>query len=259
MSEPVHPTAIVHPEAELAPGVRVGPYAVIGAGVRIDADTEVGPHAVIEGPTSIGRGNRIFPFASLGQAPQDLKYRGERTTLVVGDENLIREFVTLNRGTVGGGGETRIGDRNLLMAYVHVAHDCRVGDDTVFANAATIAGHVVIEDRVILGGMAAVGQFVRLGNGAFVAAGSMVSQDVPPFCLARGDRARLYGLNLVGLRRRGMAPATIRALEKAYRTVFRSGLTLDEACAQALHDAPDAAEVAQLVQFLRSCERGLTR
>jgi UDP-N-acetylglucosamine acyltransferase len=259
MSPPIHPTAVVHPEAELAPGVRIGPYAVIAAGVRIGEGTEVGPHAVIEGPTLLGRDNRVFPFASLGQAPQDLKYRGERTTLTIGDGNNFREFVTVNRGTSGGGGDTRVGDHNLFMAYVHVAHDCKVGNRTVFANNATLAGHVEIEDFVVVGGMAAVGQFARVGESAFVAAGAMVSLDVPPYCLAQGDRAKLFGLNVVGLRRRGLTRDQIHCIESAYRTAFRSGLTLDEACRRITEEMPDVPEVAKFVSFLRRCERGVTR
>jgi UDP-N-acetylglucosamine acyltransferase len=259
MSPPIHPNAVIHPEAEVAPGVRVGAFAVVGAGVRIGEGTEVGSHSVLEGPTIIGRDNKIFPFAAIGQAPQDLKYKGERTTLVIGDGNSFREFVTLNRGTVGGGGETRIGDNNLLMAYVHVAHDCRVGNRVVFANNATLAGHVHVESHVVLGGMAAVGQFVRIGEGAFLGAGSMISLDVPPNCLAQGDRARLLGLNVVGLRRRGYSREQIHLLESAYRIAFRSGLTLDEACARIEEEIPDMPEVAHFADFLRRCQRGVTR
>jgi UDP-N-acetylglucosamine acyltransferase len=259
VSPAVHPTAVVHPEAEIAPGVRLGPYAVVGGGVRVGEGSEIGAHAVIEGPATFGRQNRIAPFAALGGPPQDLKYKGERTSLCVGDGNTFREFVTVNRGTTGGGGETRIGDGNLFMAYVHVAHDCRVGNRTILANNATLAGHVVVEDHVVMGGMAAVGQFVRVGESAFLAAGSMVSLDVPPYCLAQGDRARLLGLNVVGLRRRGFSKETLRFLESAYRIAFRSGLTLDDACARIMDEMPDVGPVAHFVEFLRAAKRGITR
>ena len=199
----VHPTAVVAPGARLHPTVEVGPFAVIGPQVTIGAGTTVGPHAVIEGRTRLGERNRVFQFASVGAQPQDLKYAGEDSALEIGNENLIREFTTLHKGTTGGGGVTRIGDRNLFMAYAHVAHDCQVGNGCVFANAATLGGHVEVGDHVILGGLAAVHQHTRIGRHAFVAGGAMVVMDVPPFCTAQGDRAELVGVNSIGLARHG--------------------------------------------------------
>jgi UDP-N-acetylglucosamine acyltransferase len=266
MSEPhvdpsaqVHPSAVVHPSARVGAGARIGPFAVVGEHVEVGAETEIRSHAVIEGPTTLGPRNIVFPFASLGTAPQDLKWRGEPTTLHIGEGNQFREFTTVNRGTVGGGGKTRIGDHNLFMAYVHVAHDCAVGSRTVFANNATLAGHVVVDDFVVLGGMAAIGQFVRIGESAFLGAGAMVSLDVPPYCLAQGDRARLLGLNVVGLRRRGISKDRIHELQSAYRIAFRSGLTLEEACSRISDEIAESPEVQRFVRFLRSSEKGITR
>jgi UDP-N-acetylglucosamine acyltransferase len=259
MAIAIHPTAVVHPEAVLEDSVRVGPYAVIGAKVHIGPETEIGAHAVIEGPTTLGRANRVYPFVSLGQPPQDLKYRGEPTVLTIGEGNTFREFVTVHRGTQGGGGETRIGDHNLFMAYAHVAHDCRVGSHVVFVNNATLAGHVSVDDHAVLAGKSAVGQFLRVGESAFLAAGAMVSLDVPPFCIAQGDRARLLGLNVVGLRRRGFSRETIQQIDEAYQIVFTSALGLDEACARLETELADVPEVARFVAFLRGCQRGPMR
>lgn len=258
-SAQIHPSAIVHPGARLGAGVKLGPFAVIGDGVELGAGCDIRSHAVLEGPTVLGRDNLVYPFASIGSAPQDLKYRGEPTTLHIGDGNQFREFVTINRGTQGGGGDTTIGHENLFMAYVHVAHDCHVGNRTVFANNATVAGHVTIGDFAILSGLAAVGQFVRVGEGAFLGAGAMVSLDVAPFCMAQGDRAKLIGLNSVGLERRGVPAERIEALERAYRLVFREGHGLDEALLRLEALELQTPEITQLVQFLRKCERGLTR
>ena len=225
----IHPTAVIAPGARLDSTLEVGPYAVIGPRVTIGPGTTVGPHAVIEGRTRIGAGNRIFQFASVGAQPQDLKYAGEDTELQLGDQNLVREFTTLHIGTSGGGGVTRIGNRNLFMAYAHVAHDCQVGSDCVLANAATLGGHVEIGDHVILGGLAAVHQFTRIGQHAFVAGGSMVVMDVSPFCTAQGDRAELVGVNSIGLARRGFTEEQIGRLKDAYRILFRSKLPVEEA------------------------------
>ncbi len=255
----VHPTAIVDPGATLAPGVRVGPYAIIGPDVSIGEGTNVGGHVVIEGRTSIGRDNQIFPFASLGGDPQDLKYGGEPTRLEIGDRNKIREFATMNRGTEVGGGVTRIGDDNLFMAYSHVAHDCRVGDHVVMANAATLAGHVTIEDHAIIGGLVAIHQYSRIGESAILGGGAMVSLDVPPFCVAAGDRARLHGLNVIGLQRRGFDKATISDLRGAYRILFQSSLKLREAIARLRERYPDSARVEQLARFVETSERGVCR
>lgn len=255
----VHATAIVHPEAQLHPTVEVGPYAIIGARVKIGAGTTVGPHTVIDGDTTIGERNRIFHHASIGAAPQDLKYAGEPTRLVIGDENQIREFTTLHIGTAGGGGVTRIGSRNLFMAYSHVAHDCVVANGCVLANSVALAGHVEVADFVILGGLSAVHQFTRIGKHAFIAGGSMVAMDVPPYCTAQGDRAELAGLNTVGLSRHGMTEDQIGRVKDAYRILFRSKLGLNEAMTRLKAEHGGHAEIDHLLDFIASSKRGITR
>jgi UDP-N-acetylglucosamine acyltransferase len=256
---PVHPTAVVAPGAELDESAQIGPYAVIGPKVRIGAGTTVGPHAVIEGDTTIGKNNRIFQLAAIGAIPQDLKYAGEPTRLEIGDENQIREFTTLHVGTAGGGGVTRVGHRNLFMAYSHVAHDCQVGNGCVFANCAALGGHVVVEDHVICGGLSGIHQFVRLGRYAFVAAGGSVTMDVPPYCTVHGDRAVLAGLNTVGLSRHGFTPEQIARIKEAYRTIFRSKLGLREALAQVRAEHGRHPEVEHFLQFIEGSERGIVR
>ncbi len=243
--------------AELDSTVEVGAGAVIGAHVRIGARTVIGPYAVIEGDTTIGSGNRIFQFASVGAEPQDLKYRGERSRLVIGDDNRIREFTTIHRGTEGGGMETRIGNRVLLMNYAHVAHDCSIGDDSIIANSTELAGHCVLEEWVVTAGMCGVHQFSRIGAHAIVAAGSKVAQDVPPYAMVAGDRARLVGVNTTGLERRGFSPATIAALRGAFRTLFYGKLLRDEAMRRVLADAGEIAEVRRLVDFIAHSTRGV--
>jgi UDP-N-acetylglucosamine acyltransferase len=255
----VHPTAVVGPGAKLHPTVEVGPYAVIGGQVTIGAGTTVGPHAVIEGRTRIGERNKVFQFASVGAQPQDLKYAGEDSALEIGDENLIREFTTLHKGTTGGGGVTRIGNGNLFMAYAHVAHDCQVGNGCVLANAATLGGHVEVGDHVILGGLAAVHQFTRIGKHAFVAGGAMVVMDVPPFCTAQGDRAELVGVNSIGLARHGYTEEQIGRVKEAYRILFRSKLPLEEAVERLRTELGDQSEIQALLSFVTSSQRGLTR
>lgn len=255
----VHPTAIVHPEARLHESVDVGPYAVIGPKVTLGAGTVIGPHTVIEGRTTIGERNRIFQFASVGAVPQDLKYGGEDTELVIGDGNQIREFTTLNIGTAGGGGLTKIGNQNLFMAYSHVAHDCRVGSGCVVANSAALAGHVVLEDHVILGGLSAVHQFTRIGRHAFIAGGAMVAMDVPPYCTAQGDRAELAGLNTVGLTRHGYTEDQVRRIKDAYKILFRSKLGLNEAISKLKAEYGGHTEIDVLLEFVSGSERGLTR
>ncbi|HET7005235.1 MAG TPA: acyl-ACP--UDP-N-acetylglucosamine O-acyltransferase, partial [Candidatus Binatia bacterium] len=241
----IHPTAVVDPHAELASDVEIGPYVVIGTNVKIADGTKIRSHAVIDGITTIGRGNVIFPFATVGTIPQDLKYRDEPSELVIGDNNTIREFASLNPGTVGGGMITRVGSQNLLMMYCHIAHDCIVGNRNVIANGATLGGHVVIEDNVIVGGLVGIHQFVRIGTGAILGAGSMVSKDVPPFCNATGDRAKLHGLNVEGMKRRGFDQAKIDAIHKAYRIVFRSKLKISEALEKIRQELPALPELDQ--------------
>lgn len=255
----VHPTAVVHPGARLHESVEVGPYSIIGERVTIGAGTRVGPHAVIEGRTTVGERNRIFPFASVGGAPQDLKYAGEDTQLIIGDGNTIRESATLNIGTAGGGGVTRVGSNNLFMAYSHVAHDCVVGNGCIVANSVALAGHVHVEDFVILGGLSAVHQFTRLGKHAFIAGGSMVTMDVPPYCTAQGDRAELAGLNVVGLQRHGFSEEQLSRIKEAYKVLFRSKLVLAEAVARLKEEMGGHPEIDYLVDFVNQSKRGLTR
>jgi UDP-N-acetylglucosamine acyltransferase len=255
----VHPTAVVHPDAQLHETVEVGPLSVIGPKVRIGAGTRVGPHAVIEGRTTLGARNRVFQFASLGAAPQDLKYAGEDTELVIGDENQIREFTTLHIGTAGGGGVTRIGNRNLFMASSHVAHDCVVGNGCILANSAALGGHVVVEDHVIFSGLTAVHQFTRIGKHAFIAGGSMVVMDVPPYCMAQGDRAELVGLNTVGLERHGFTEEQIGRIKEAYRILFRSKLQMAEALSRLKAELGGHPEIDHLADFISQSKRGLTR
>jgi UDP-N-acetylglucosamine acyltransferase len=255
----VHPTAVVHPDAQLHETVEVGPLSVIGPKVRIGAGTRVGPHVVIEGRTTLGAGNRVFQFASLGAVPQDLKYAGEDTELVIGDENQIREFTTLHIGTAGGGGVTRIGHRNLFMANSHVAHDCVVGNGCILVNSAALGGHVLVEDSVIISGLTAVHQFTRIGKHAFVAGGSMVVMDVPPYCMAQGDRAELAGLNTVGLERHGFTEAQIGRIKEAYKILFRSKLQIAEALARLKAEYGGQPEIDHLVDFISQSKRGVTR
>ncbi|MFL5345231.1 MAG: acyl-ACP--UDP-N-acetylglucosamine O-acyltransferase [Hyalangium sp.] len=255
----VHPTAVVHPDAQLHDTVEVGPFSVIGPKVRIGAGTRVGPHVVIEGRTTLGARNRVFQFSSLGAAPQDLKYAGEDTELVIGDENQIREFTTLHIGTAGGGGVTRVGNRNLFMASSHVAHDCVVGNGCILANSAALGGHVVVEDHVIFSGLTAVHQFTRVGKHAFVAGGAMVVMDVPPYCMAQGDRAELVGLNTVGLERHGFTEAQIGRIKEAYKILFRSKLQIAEALARLKAEFGGQPEIDHLVEFISQSKRGLTR
>jgi len=255
----VHPTAIVDARAEIDGDVQIGPYCVIGAGVRIGKGCRVHSHAVISGRTTLGEGNVVFPFASIGDTPQDLKYKGEPSELLIGNRNTIREYVSLNPGTTGGGMVTRVGDQNLLMMQCHIAHDCLLGDRNVVANGATLGGHVVIEDFVIVGGLVGIHQFVRIGTGAIVGAGSMVSKDVPPYCNATGDRAKLHGLNLEGLKRRGFDKTVIALLRKAYRIVFQSALRTEDALKKIREELPSIPEIEKFVSFIAQSQRGVCR
>jgi len=259
VSRQVHATAVVDPHAELGEGVVVGPHAVIGAEVTIGDGTEVGAGAQIGGPTTIGRENRIFPHAVIGFAPQDLKFGGERTTLAIGDRNAIREFATIHRGTAKGGGITRIGSDNLLMVYSHIAHDCLVGDRTIFANCGTLAGHVEIEDDVVIGAFSAVHQFCRVGRHAYLGGYTRLVQDGPPFQKIVGIRAACYGLNRVGLRRKGFNLETLRVLESAYRIFLRSGLNLTHALDRLRGELGGHPEVQYLIRFIEGSRRGVLR
>ncbi len=256
----VHPTAILASGAEVDPSCEIGPYAVIGPAVKMGRRNVVGAHAVIEGDTTFGEGTRVFPHACLGQIPQDLKFGGEKTRLVVGDRNQFREFTTVHVGTAGGGGVTRIGNGCLFMANSHVAHDCQVGDACILANSVPLAGHVTLEDHVILGGLSGVHQFTRVGRLAFVAAGPVVLQDVAPYAVVRGMRAEVAGVNVVGLERRGFDAEAIARIKEAHRLVFRQGLGLREACLALRERFGDRPDVAHLAAFLEGVgERGLTR
>jgi len=255
----VHPTAIVDARAEIDGDVEIGPHCVIGAGVRIGKGCRVHSHAVITGRTTLGEGNVVFPFATIGDTPQDLKYKGEPSELLIGNRNTIREYVSLNPGTTAGGMVTRVGDQNLLMMQCHIAHDCLLGDRNVVANGATLGGHVVIEDFVIVGGLVGIHQFVHIGTGAILGAGSMVSKDVPPYCNATGDRAKLHGLNLEGLKRRGFDKTVIALLRKAYRIVFQSALRTEDALKKIREELPSIPEIEKFVSFIAQSRRGVCR
>lgn len=255
----IHPTAIVHPNAKLAEGVQVGAFTVIGEHVEIDAGTTIGPHVVIEGHTRIGKNNRIFQFNSLGSIPQDKKYKGEPTRLEIGDNNLIRECCTFNTGTVQDIGYTRIGNNNWIMSYVHIAHDTIVGNDTVLANNVQLAGHVHIDDFAILGGFSGVHQFCRVGAHVMVGAGCLLFQDLPPYVMLGGNPAAPHGINSEGLRRRGFSSETIMAIKRAYKTLYRSGLPLEQAVQEINAQAEEHPELKLFTEFLARSTRGIIR
>jgi UDP-N-acetylglucosamine acyltransferase len=255
----IHPTAIVHPGARLGAGVEIGPYSVIGEHVEIGDKTWVGPHVVIGGHTRIGRDNRIFQFSSIGEIPQDKKYAGEPTRLEIGDRNTIREFCTFNCGTAQDVGVTRLGNDNWIMAYVHLAHDCQVGNNTIFANNAQLAGHVRVGDWVILGGFTAVHQFVQIGAHAMTAMGTALVQDVPPYVMVSGNPSAPHGINSEGLKRRGFAPKSVMAIRRAYKTIYKSGLKLDEARTALAGDVAEAPELQAMIDFLAQAGRGIVR
>ena len=259
MAGNIHPTAIVAPDAELGAGVEVGAYAVIGPGVQVGANTRIGAHVVIEGPTRLGADNQLFPFASIGSAPQDKKYRDEPTRLEIGDRNVIRECVTLNRGTVQDQGVTRIGNDNLFMAYAHVAHDCVIGNHCILANNATLGGHVHLGDWAIMGGLSGVHQFCRVGAHAFIANNAAVTRDVPPYVMAVGQPAAAHSVNAEGLKRRGYTPEQIRNIRGAFRVLYRSGLKLADAVARLESLAKEQPEIRLLVEFLPLSTRSIVR
>jgi UDP-N-acetylglucosamine acyltransferase len=255
----VHPTAIVHPGARLGTGVEIGPYSVVGEHVEIGDNTWIGPHVVIGGHTRIGRDNRIFQFSSIGGIPQDKKYAGEPTRLEIGDRNTIREFCTLNCGTAQDIGVTRVGDDNWIMAYVHLAHDCQVGSNTIFANNAQLAGHVIVGDWAILGGFTVVHQFVRIGAHSMTAMGTILLQDLPPYVTASGNAAEPHGTNSEGLKRRGFSAESVAAIRRAYKTLYKSGLKLEEARATIAAERTTVPELALLDDFLAQSGRGIIR
>ncbi len=258
----IHPTAIIDPGAELDENVEVGPYSIIEKGVAIGAGSVIKPHTIISGPTMIGTNNIIGPFATVGAPPQDLKYEGEDSTLVIGDNNQIREYASIHRGTGAGRNETSVGNNNLLMGYVHVAHDCIVGNQVIMANGATLAGHVEVFDNAILGGLVAVHQFSRIGSHSYIGGLSGISQDVPPFIIVSGTRKemRVSGINKVGLRRKGFSNDDIRKLDRAYKIIFlNKDLLLQEALEQTMEEIPDCEPVSQLVDFFRGSKQGVIR
>ncbi len=255
----IHPTAIIHPKATIAEGVEIGPYSIIGEHVTIGRDTKISSHVLIEGWTTIGERNHIFSFSSIGTAPQDIGYRNEETYLVIGNDNVIRECATIHRATTKENRKTVIGNNNFLLAYSHVAHDCQLGDHILMANSVALGGHISIGDHAILGGIVAVHQFARIGSYAIVGGQSAVTMDIPPYVSAAGNRAQLYGLNLVGLKRKGFNEQTITTLKKAYKIIFRSGLTQDEAIQKTRDEFPDSREVAYLIDFIQTTKRGITR
>ncbi len=256
----IHPTAIVDPKAEIAEGVEIGPYSIIEKDVIIGEGTKIAPHVVIREGTRIGKKCQIFQFASVGEAPQAFFYKGEKTSLEIGDQNIFRECVTLHRGTIQGGGKTIIGNGNFFMAYSHVAHDSKIGNHVVMANGAALGGHILIEDYAIIGGLVAVHQFCRIGTHAFIAGVSGVLMDIPPYTLAAGAPAKLFGLNIVGIKRHHFSVETVRALKKAYRIIFRSALTVQKALGTLKEDEISRIpEVQHLIDFIQSSERGISR
>jgi UDP-N-acetylglucosamine acyltransferase len=255
----IHPSAAVHRGARLADDVEVGPYSVIGEHVEVGEGSWIGAHVVLDGHLSIGRRNRIFHFASIGGPPQDKKYKGEPTRVEIGDDNTIREYVTINRGTAQDLGVTRLGHDNWVMAYVHFAHDCQIGDKTIFANACQLAGHVVVGDWAIFGATTLVHQFVHIGAHAFTGMGTYLPQDLPPYVMAAGNMAKPFGINSEGLRRRGFSAETIQELKRAYRTLYRSGHSLEAARQELEKQAHTCSEVKPILQFLHNSKRGIIR
>lgn len=255
----IHATAVVDPGAQIDKNVTIGPYSIIGAEVSIGKNTWVGPHVVINGPTKIGSGNRIFQFSSIGEIPQDKKYAGEPSELIIGDDNTIREYVTINRGTEQDQGYTKVGDRNWIMAYVHIAHDCKVENDTIFANGSTLAGHVVVEDFAILGGFTLVHQFCRIGAHSFCAMGTALNRDLPPYVMASGNYATTHGLNKEGLRRRGFSEKSIKALHKSYKLLMRNKGSKSENLLQVEKLAAVHPEVQKFLDFITSSKRGVVQ
>ena len=255
----IHPSAIIDPKAELDSSVEVGAYSVIGADVKVDENTKIGSHVVLKGPTTIGKNNQIFQFSSLGEAPQDKKYAGEPTTLEIGDNNTIREFCTFNRGTIQDKGVTKIGNDNWIMAYVHIAHDCTIGNHTIMANNSSLAGHVDIHDYAILGGFTLIHQFCKVGAHVITAVNSVVFKDIPPYVTASGYDANPHGINAEGLKRRGFSPETIMQIKRAYKVLYRNSLTLEEAKLELAEMQKKCKEINLLSEFLTNSNRGIIR
>ncbi len=259
MAKPkIHRTAIVDPGAKLSEGVEIGPYCIVGKRVKLGENTRLFSNVVIE-ETEMGRNCVVYPFTSIGLPPQDIRYKGEKTAVRIGDDNIIREYITIHRGSVGGDKATRIGNNNFLMAYVHIAHDCNIGNHVIMANATTLAGHVVVEDYAFIGGLVAVHQFTKIGAYSMIGGFSAIPQDIPPFTTAAGDRAKLYGLNTVGLKRQNFKDSTIKDLKKAYKILFRSKLTLKEAINKLKNEVGQSDEIKYLIRFIEENKRGICR
>lgn len=259
MKKEIHPTAIVNPKAGIEEDVVIGAFCIIGEGVHIKRGTKLISNVIIEGDTEIGENCIVYPFASIGLPPQDLKYRGEKTGVKIGNDNIIREYITIHRASVGGDGITTIGDKNFLMAYVHIAHDCKIGNSVIMSNLATLAGHVVVEDYAYIGGLVAVHQFTRIGAYAMVGGFSGVGQDIPPYTIASGARARLFGLNTIGLKRHGFSDSMINDLKKAYKILFREKRTLKDAIKKIQEDLSYTDEIKYLIEFIQKNKRGICR
>jgi len=259
MKSTIHKTAIIDPKAKIGAGVEIGPYCIVKKGVHIKKGTKLLSHVIIEGNTEIGENCTFYPFSSIGFPPQDLKYRGEPTKLIIGSNNIIREYVTIHRASVGGDETTFVGSHNYFMAYVHIAHNCKVGNHIIMANAATLAGHVVVEDFTIIGGLAAVHQFTRIGQYAMVGGLSGVVQDIPPYMVAAGSRAKLFGPNTIGLKRHGFSDQAITAIKKAYKILFREKRSLKDAIRQVREDFADFPEIGHLIEFIEKNKRGICR
>jgi UDP-N-acetylglucosamine acyltransferase len=254
----IHPTAVIHSWARIGEGVKIGPYTVIGENVEIGDECEIGSHVLIEGATKVGRRNRFFHGASIGTAPQDLKYNGEQTFLTIGDDNVFREFVTVNLAT-GDGETTSVGSRCLLMAYVHVAHNCSVGNEVILANAVNLAGHVFIDDFATVGGLTPVHQFVRIGKYAFIGGGSRIERDIPPYIKVAGNPPQIYGINSIGLERRGFSAESRALIKRIYKLLYRGDMNVSQVLETLDGDDWDSAEAAEMAEFLRHCERGITK
>jgi len=259
MTQDIHPTAIIHQKAEIDEGVLIGPFSIIGEGACIKKGTKLISNIIIEGNTEIGENCIIYPFTSIGLPPQDLKYRGEKTGIKIGNDNIIREYTTIHRASIGGDGTTVIGDKNFLMAYVHIAHDCKIGNSVIMSNVATLAGHVILEDHAYIGGLVAVHQFTRIGAFTMVGGFSGVGQDIPPYTMASGARAKLFGLNTIGLKRHGFSDSTINELKKAYKILFREKRTLKDAIKKIQEELPYTDEIRHLIEFIQKNKRGICR
>lgn len=259
MKTRIHSSSIIDPKAELDAGVEIGPFCIVKKGVRIKKGVKLVSHVIVEGKTEIGEGTTIYPFASIGFPPQDLKYKGETTKLIIGKNNIVREYITLHRASVSGDRVTSIGDNNFLMAYVHIAHDCKIGNHVIMANAATLAGHVTVEDHAVIGGLVAIHQFTRIGKYSMVGGFSGIGQDIPPYMVASGARAKLFGPNTIGLKRHGFSDATIDTIKKAYRILFREKRTLNDALKKVQSDLPASTEIRHLVAFIKENKRGICR